>query len=237
MTQTLDYTLSLGDGQTGLSLKAQIVSSTGANVGAEITTGFTELGGGDYLAHITTIPDGHRGAILFRLNDGTHLMSASINPQDLESGSGGSSISVDDILGHTTAGYPSGSVGNALNRIGTVSITVVSPVSEGGRVVTLIRGNSYKAEDGCALVFTITSESALPNLTGAVPHFRAGSLDKAGTLTPIDATSCRVSFDLTGAETQGLNRNTYTYSVDIVQPDQDDFTLLSAMLRVRNAHT
>ena len=63
MSYTLDYTISLGSAATGLTLNAQIYDTAGGNVGAAITTGFTEIGTGTYHLHCTTIPDDHRGGV------------------------------------------------------------------------------------------------------------------------------------------------------------------------------
>ena len=82
MAYRLCWNLDLGE--TGLTLSAQLVSSTGANVGSAITTGFTEIGGGHYLWDSgTNIPDGHRGGVKF-LAGSTLKQFGSINPEEAE---------------------------------------------------------------------------------------------------------------------------------------------------------
>lgn len=86
MPYTLDIPIVLGSSQTGLTLKAQLVDSSGVNVGSEVTTGFTEIGGGAYLWHYTAFPDAHRGGVKFytgTLPSGFKAFAA-INPEEGE---------------------------------------------------------------------------------------------------------------------------------------------------------
>ena len=107
MAYTLDFAISLGSSKTGLTLNAQIVDTSGGDIGSAITTGFTEVGTGTYLLHCATIPDAHRGGIKFYESGvpATILALGSINPEEAEY--------IDDILADTSA-------------MGT-SVTVVSP--------------------------------------------------------------------------------------------------------------
>jgi hypothetical protein len=85
MAYTLDFALNLGSSKTGLTLVAQIVDSDGADVGTEVTTGFTEVGTGCYI-WTGSIPDAHQGAVKFYESGvpATILAIASINPAYLE---------------------------------------------------------------------------------------------------------------------------------------------------------
>jgi hypothetical protein len=86
MAYTLDFSLALGAGNTGLTLEAQIVDTAGANVGAAITTGFVEFGAsGNYLWHTAAMPDSHRGGVIFRLSGGGAVKAfAAVNGQEVE---------------------------------------------------------------------------------------------------------------------------------------------------------
>ena len=86
MAYTLDFTIALGSSKTGLTLNAQIVTTAGVDLGSAITTGFTEIGNGNYLLHTTAIPAGHRGGIKFYESGipGTILAFAAINPEEAE---------------------------------------------------------------------------------------------------------------------------------------------------------
>ena len=80
MSYTLDFSVALGSGSTGLSLKAQLVNSAGTNVGSEVTSGFTEIGAGNYLWS-GTIPDDHQGGVIFMDQDDDSVLAFSdINP-------------------------------------------------------------------------------------------------------------------------------------------------------------
>src|SRR5438105_4871092 len=82
MAHTVSIPVILGSGQGGLSLTAQVIDSTGANVGAGITSGFVEVSPGYYL-WTGPIPDGHRGAVKFSAGAAFKAL-AEINPEEVE---------------------------------------------------------------------------------------------------------------------------------------------------------
>jgi hypothetical protein len=86
MSYTLDTALILGSQKAGLTLAAQLVDTAGADVGDEVTTGFTEIGNGNYLWHYAAFPDGHRGGVKFYESGtpGVILAFAGINPEENE---------------------------------------------------------------------------------------------------------------------------------------------------------
>jgi len=87
MTYTLDFLLGLGSGKAGLSdLRAQLFDTAGSNVGSAVSTGFVEIGSGNYLWHYASIPDAHRGGVKFYSNatPATILAANAINPQEAE---------------------------------------------------------------------------------------------------------------------------------------------------------
>ena len=112
MSYTLDFAVALGGGMTGKTLNAQIVDTAGGSVGAAITTGFTEIGGGNYLLHCTTIPAGHRGGVKFYVSGvpGTIIAFGAINPEegevDLRAGTGAGGVQFDYTLLAAGGGAP-----------------------------------------------------------------------------------------------------------------------------------
>lgn len=86
MAYTLNFAIVLPSSQTGLTLEAQIVDNSGVNVGAPITTGFTEIGVGNYLwSSANAIPDDQRGGVKFQISPGGALKAfAPINPEEAE---------------------------------------------------------------------------------------------------------------------------------------------------------
>jgi hypothetical protein len=81
---TLTFSLALGTSQTGLTLEAQLIDTTGVDVGAAITTGFYEAGLGNY-TWTGSIPDSHRGGVKFRVAGGGTLKAvAAVNPEEAE---------------------------------------------------------------------------------------------------------------------------------------------------------
>lgn len=88
MSYTLNFSLSLGPGKTGLTdLRAQLVDSSGANSGSAITTGFVEIGSqGFYLWNYASFADNFRGGVKFysAAASSTILGFAAINPEEAE---------------------------------------------------------------------------------------------------------------------------------------------------------
>jgi len=82
MAYTLDFSIALGGGNTGLTLTAVLVDTGGSTV-STISTGFTEIGAGNYLWHATAIPDGHRGGVIFK-SGATIKAFTAINPEEGE---------------------------------------------------------------------------------------------------------------------------------------------------------
>lgn len=89
MAYTLDFSINLGTAGAGLTdLRAQLVNTSGADVGSAVSSGFVEIGtaSGFYLWHYTAIPAGHRGGVKFYSNAAasTILAFISINPEEGE---------------------------------------------------------------------------------------------------------------------------------------------------------
>ena len=88
----LNFSLALGTSQTGLALQAQLVDSTNTPVGAAVTTGFYEIGAGNYL-WVGTIAQGFQGGVTFsNIADGSIKAFVALNPADTtppSSGGGG----------------------------------------------------------------------------------------------------------------------------------------------------
>lgn len=109
---TLDIALALGSSQTGLTLSAQLVDTTGANVGGAIGTGFVEIGQGNYLWHYAAFPDGHRGGVKFSAG-ATLKAFVAINPEEAER--------VDAKVSSVSGG--GGSLAGAGSRAVTITVT------------------------------------------------------------------------------------------------------------------
>jgi len=64
MAYEYELPIILGPSSTGTVLRAQLYDGTsGADVGGEISTGFTELGNGTYHWNYASMPDGHSGGV------------------------------------------------------------------------------------------------------------------------------------------------------------------------------
>lgn len=86
MSYTLNISISLGSSKTGIILNSQLVDSNGDNYGSPISSGFSEIGNGNYLWHYEYFPNNFRGGIKFynSSNPSITLAFVAINPEDAE---------------------------------------------------------------------------------------------------------------------------------------------------------
>lgn len=85
MAYRVTINIALGQGHAGLTLKAQLVDVTGASVGLAVTTGFVEIGGGNYLWDYSSVPSNFRGGIKFlKTSDSSLQAFVSVSPEDSE---------------------------------------------------------------------------------------------------------------------------------------------------------
>ena len=213
MAYTLDTAIAIPE--AGLTLSAQLVSSTGANVGAAVATGFVDLGLGFYLWHYEAFPDGHRGAVKFSAG-GVLKAVVDINPEQAEN----TDVKV-STRAIPTAGAPP-------------AVTIVSPVLQGGNV-QIVRGDDYANADGRALTFEISDpSSALPSLTGATVRLKTGLpnrpnlavVNQIGTVVTATGTTRTVRFELTSAQTAPLVPIAYNFDVEATLSSARVITLL-----------
>lgn len=78
MTYPFNVVLSLGSTKTSLTLGVQLIDMTGATVGGTISTGFAEIGAGDYLWTADMADDFVGAAMLY--GDGAYLLSFGVEP-------------------------------------------------------------------------------------------------------------------------------------------------------------
>ncbi len=190
--------------EAGLTLSAQLVNTTGADVGSAVTTGFTDFGSGYYLWHYEAFPDGHRGAVKFSAGGVLKAVEA-INPEEMENADA-----------KTSSRAAAGSAAPA--------VTIVSPVVQGG-TVQIVRGDDYANADGRALTFNISDPSGagIPSLTGATVRFKTApawmsgtgtGLNVVGTVVTGTGTTRTVRFDLTSAQTASLPPAVHKFDVE-----------------------
>jgi len=214
MPYTLDTAFAIPE--AGLTLSAQLVNSTGVNVGSEVTTGFTDFGLGYYLWHYAAFPDGHRGAVKFSAG-GVLKAIAAINPEEAE---------------NTDAKTSSRAAAGA----SIPAVTIVSPVLTSGSV-QLVRGDDYANADGRALTFNISDPSGagIPSLTGATVRFKTAppgmsgtgtGLNVTGTVVTATGTTRTVRFELTSAQTVSLPPAAHSFDVEATLSTARVITLL-----------
>lgn len=72
------FSIVLGSGQTGLTLQAQLVNPDGSYNGSPITSGFVEIGAGNYLWNYN--PGTFVGMVVFEQTNNTVMAVADVNP-------------------------------------------------------------------------------------------------------------------------------------------------------------
>jgi hypothetical protein len=113
-SSTRTVAINLGGRYVGRTLAAQLLDSAGASVGSEITTEFTELGGGSYLLSLTA-DDSFSGALkVYESGDSTNpLATVAIEPPN-----GTSTLTAQQVT-------------NALDAYGTARTTDVQQIFVG----------------------------------------------------------------------------------------------------------
>jgi hypothetical protein len=81
MAYTITIPVVMGTGQGGLVLRVQLKDAAGVNVGGLVTSGFVDLGDGNY-GWTGSIPDGFDGFAVFTDAGSTVEAVAAINPGD-----------------------------------------------------------------------------------------------------------------------------------------------------------
>ena len=122
-TQT--FTVSLGPSKGGLlptpGLTAQLRDIDGVVTGSAVTTGFVDLGGGNY-SWTGSIPDKFRGSVSFAVVGGSSVLGVvPINPEEIDL--------ITEI--HSAVTYGSGGVLVDHNYGGTDALRYVSPDNQG----------------------------------------------------------------------------------------------------------
>ena len=118
------------------------------------------------------------------------------------------------------------------DRIGTATVTVVSPVSANGTAITVIRGDDYLLTDGRQLAWTSAS---WPTLTSGTVKLRV-KFAKNATVTEYSATltgaqACYVA--LTTTQTAAMVPGVYNFDLQATLSNLSVVTLVQGVLNVR----
>jgi len=95
------------------------------------------------------------------------------------------------------------------DTIGTVSVTVVSPVASTGDIA-IVAGDTYDIDDGREI--TWTQSGTWPSLSGATVVFDCGDVSVACTVSGADPNQV-ITLELTAAQTLALTPGSYVYQV------------------------
>ena len=193
MSYRRTVSLALGGSQTGLTLSAQLVDVAGASVGGAVTSGFVEIGLGNYLWDYAAWPDGHRGGVKFTAAAVLKAFLA-VNPEDFEF-----------------------SVGYTVARAARLDLIGPGPFSPLVKALTVVRGDDYLAADGRALDF-LDELGVWPTLTGATIAFEMRNAASevgttAGSVIVGSGGGKQVRVELSAAFTSARSTGEYTYHV------------------------
>ncbi len=221
MSYNHTFSIGLGIAQTGLTLHAQL-QAAGVNVGSSITTGFTEIGAGNYEL-LASIPGDFRGSIIIFNAANDVMTSGDINPPG-------------DVLDLSVSGHSAGSVGAALARIGANTIELSSPVAEGGDINPLYVGDAYTSANGRALIFT-NSSNTWPELTDFDAFFYAQDLVITAEITVATGAGKTITVELLAADTEQLEAKRGIYALKVIETADDTnvITLAEGRLNVKTA--
>jgi hypothetical protein len=145
-------TFRIGGLATTLTLSAQLITTAGAPSGVAVTTGFYEIGGGDY-TWTGTIPDDFQGAVTFSISGGAYQTAAAINTTDDPGNAGGGGGATASELAAAIAGL--------------VNLIILSPAT--ASTLDVFRGDSYQTANGRAITITkVANETHWPTTLSTV---------------------------------------------------------------------
>jgi hypothetical protein len=134
----------------------------------------------------------------------------------------------DPLLNAVPGTYASGSAGAALGRIGSASVTIVSPVADTGEI-SLVYGDDYLLADARALTFTGTNWPTITAGTIAlIVSTPSAVVSVAGVVT--GAAACYVP--LTSTQVNSFGVGVWTYDLQVTLSNTHVVTLQQGTLMV-----
>lgn len=209
--------VSLGQSQTGLSLAAQIINTTGGIIADNITGGFYELGLGTYLFTYQYFPDDFRGAVKFlNRGNGSGLMAVTaMNPQEVE---------YSDVKTST----------RALPYSQMVQPIFSIPTTADNAALQLRLSDDYEASENRNIDISGTS---WPVLTGSTVtllingyNSGANSTPFSKTLTILTASSVRI--ELTKEELASIGAGRFEYEIYTTLTNGNVITLVTGDIEI-----
>ncbi|MDZ4768057.1 MAG: hypothetical protein SGJ24_02925 [Chloroflexota bacterium] len=208
------YTQS-GEGKTGLTVSVDVRRGATTLVSAAAAS---EIGGGLYsytLASGSVSSEGLYTAV-FRTTDATvdqkHLPAlwtvGAAGVEHLDADVSDAASAADPLLNPVPGGYPTGSAGAQLGRIGSAEVGVSAPVAASGKL-TLYQGKDYAIADGTAPTWIVASPL---DLTGATVTLDSAGLAFAASVSG-SAGAWVIRVGLTAAQTAALALGVYAYEL------------------------
>ena len=148
----------------GLPLNAKLFDSSGAQTGATITTGFSDLGDGAY-QYLATIPDGHVGTLkIYDSAQPSRCIPLAVNPQEIENA---------DVKTSTRSTFAGGAVASVTGNVGGNVVGSVGSLAMQAKADVNAEADTALADAGVTTTVTgridaaITTRATPANVTSA----------------------------------------------------------------------
>lgn len=209
MAYTAIILVQLGSTDTGLTLSAKLYDSSNVQQGSTITTGFTELGNGEY-QWVVSLDDSFRGTARFYSGGSTYQTSLPIN---------GSLYYLVAIKGRT-------------DLIGSAEVEFSNPLVQ-EQSFTIVRGDDYSSALGNMPTYT---NEDWPDLTGATVEFRCKHRYTGTYIDPIECeasgTTIAIPLPTEVTEDLAIGTDAYLFDVQATLPD-GKVTLINGTMTVQ----
>lgn len=215
----------LGTGRVGLTLTAKLYDTSDVQVGGDISTGFTEIGLGNYAWDYSSIPANFRGWVKFysgaTLEAFTTIVPEAVELVDNLDASVSSRLAAATYVAPTNAdplqsavpgAYAAGSAGYTLGQLAGASVigSLAPTITDAGDL-EIVKGQDYLKVHANQIVFT-NSDDTWPDLGNANVVFHA--FDQEFDMEVLsDENPRRVGLDLAGDDTQDLVLTRYSFYV------------------------
>lgn len=197
----------LGISRTEQILSAQLIDSSGTPVGPEVSTGFVEVGQGNYLWTYDQFPDNFRGGVKF-LSSGQIMAFATINPEQLE--------------------YVDTKVSTRSSGAATVPTFTIPTYSDQGTPVILRQTDDYFASEGRSIDVTSAGWPDLADNDVFLSVLSRGGFQKA--LPVLEGNVVRVELSKTELGTIGGGR--WPFEIYAVLANGHRLTLLTGDFQI-----
>ena len=176
----------------GLTLNAKLFDSSGAQTGATITTGFSDLGDGAY-QYLATIPDGHVGTLkIYDSAQPSRCIPLAVNPQEIENA---------DVKTSTRSIFAGGAVDSVTGNVGGNVVGSIGSLATQAKADVNAETDTALADAGVTTTVTgridaaITTRATPANVTSAQTAI-TDAVDALHDITAADVVTALMSYSV-----------------------------------------